>query len=81
MPRVTKKAWFGPKRLIGSGWSPYSWQGWLVQVAFLLLLIAAAVTLRGSTRILAVIALFAIYGTLVFLTGDWPGRAGGTGRE
>ena len=62
MPRATKKAWFGPKRVIGRGWSPYSWEGWLVQVAFLVLLIAAAVTLRGSARILAVLALFAIYG-------------------
>ena len=30
MAVLTKKAWFGPKRYVGWGWTPTRWQGWLV---------------------------------------------------
>ena len=33
--RVTKKAWFGPKGLVGWGWNIVSWEGGLVTFLFL----------------------------------------------
>ncbi len=50
-------------------------------MAFLALIIASVVTLRGSALDLAVIALFAVYGAAVFLTGNPPGPRGSSARE
>ncbi len=36
-----RKAWFKPKKF-GWGWAPISWEGWLVTIVFVFLLIMAA---------------------------------------
>ena len=30
---ITKHPWFGPKTGMGWGWTPVTWQGWLVTLA------------------------------------------------
>jgi len=35
MKRLTNKPWFGPKRLIGWGWAPTSWEGGVVAITYL----------------------------------------------
>jgi hypothetical protein len=49
--RVTKKAWSGPKGLVGWGWNIVSWEGGLVTLLFLGLMVAYAVILQGGSRI------------------------------
>jgi|GEM_PF-480041 len=33
-----KQAWFGPKR-VGYGYSPRTWQGWLIIIVFIIIVI------------------------------------------
>jgi hypothetical protein len=70
--RVTKKAWFGPKRFVGWGWSIVSWEGGLVTLLFLGLVVACAVILQGGSRI-PVVVLLVLYLVVIVLTGDPPG--------
>jgi len=67
--RLTRSPWFGPKRYVGWGWRPCSWQGWLVTVAFLAGVVAAGVTLHLWWTVPLVVA----YLVVVVLTGDPPG--------
>jgi hypothetical protein len=69
--RVTKKAWFGPKRL-GWGISPHSWQGWLV-TAFCLAGFTVSLSLWHKTA--AAIGCLAILAVVILLTTDPPGGA------
>lgn len=73
MQRITKNAWFG-KKLIGWGWSPKSWQGWLITLLFIFLIILDfnyfGETPTGSVLLVIIILLFIL---TAFLTGDKPG--------
>ena len=66
--RVTRKAWFGPKRL-GWGISPRSWEGWL---ATALCLAGFAVSLSVWRNTPAAIACMAILAVVILLTTDPP---------
>jgi hypothetical protein len=69
-----KKPWFGPKRFIGWGASPASWEGWVVTAIYILLVI---VTFKNLGRNLAVgvfIGLTIILLVIIKLTGRF-GRA------
>jgi hypothetical protein len=70
--RVTKKAWFGPKGLVGWGWNIVSWEGGLVTFLFLGLMVAYAVMLQGGSRI-PVVVFLVLYLVVIVLTGDPPG--------
>ena len=75
MARVTRTAWFGPKRW-GWGWSPVSWQGWAVTVAFAAVgqvLKNVLPPRRATLATLATLALVAAFLGVVVLTGDPPG--------
>jgi hypothetical protein len=72
--RVTKTAWFGPKRVAGWGWVPYSWQGWAVTVGLIAALIGTNALFHGTTARLVVSAGVIIAFVLIaFVTGDPPG--------
>ncbi len=71
--RVTKVAWFGPKKYIGWGWSVRSWQGWVVSLVFAVGLVAALTFLSSAGRYIAGSALVVAFLALVLLTGDPPG--------
>lgn len=70
--RVTKTAWFGPKRFIGWGWAVASWQGAVTSAIFIVLLIAS-VTVWKESSLIPVIVLFVLYFAIVLLTGNPPG--------
>ncbi|MBI1377063.1 MAG: hypothetical protein GC157_06235 [Frankiales bacterium] len=70
--RLTRTAWFGPKRVVGWGWSPRSWQGWAVTAVFLAALVPLAVV---PHRPWAGVALLAVYLVVIAVTGDPPGPA------
>ncbi len=71
--RKTKTAWFGPKRW-GWGWSPASWQGWVVTLAFS---VAGQIVRRrarsSKERLVANLVLVAFFFGVIALTGDPPG--------
>lgn len=72
MARVTKTAWFGPKRW-GWGWSPASWQGWVVTAVFALVGQVLKHVLPPRRAVLATLAMAATFMGIVVLTGDPPG--------
>jgi len=70
--RVTRTAWFGPKRLIGWGWSPVTWQGWLLTAAAVAVAGVSAVRWPRASPVPAIVVVVA-YLLAVLLTGDPPG--------
>ena len=55
-PRVGTKAWFGPKQVSGWGWSPVSWEGWLVVGGLVLALLVPVSFLRNTFGTVAYLA-------------------------
>ena len=74
--RVTKKAWFGPKRQVGWGWSVASWEGRITSAVFIVLVVGSALALHGTTRTASLIGLLVAFVVVVLLTGDPPGGPG-----
>lgn len=77
MRRITRKPWFGPKRYAGRGWGIRSWQGGVVTVA-LVGLVVADLRLLGRTLggLVGVVVLAAAWLLVVLLTGTGPGGPG-----
>ena len=73
MPLLTQRPWFGPRRF-GWGWTPYSWQGWLVTAVFLAGIILGEEFLHGVLKLGVIIALFVLYLAVCVFTGERPGR-------
>ncbi len=73
--RVTAKAWFGPKRYLGWGWTPVSWEGWLVTGIFGALVIASPIFWVGRVEV-PIVGLVVVFLGVVVLTGDPPGGPG-----
>ena len=71
---ITKRAWFGPKRGLGWGWTPVSWEGWLV-VAICGAVIAAAFALFGQTPMTGYVVIGAVASLILVcvMTGTRPG--------
>jgi len=76
--RVTKTAWFGPRRWLGWGWAIKSWRGLLVTVVFVGLNAAVTFWRPGpASRVWSLVAthvtLAVLFLVVVVLTGDPPG--------
>ena len=71
--RVTKKAWFGPKRVLGWGWTPVSWEGWLTMGLFLVLVLLSVAIWHGAGTVIAAVVLVGALLVVCLLTGDAPG--------
>jgi len=79
--------WFVPKRY-GYGATPVSWQGWTLTALFLVLVVlAAALLLRGDPSPTMLVAFFAVEAVLVVAmsiisyrttAGEWRWRWGDT---
>jgi hypothetical protein len=77
MSRITSTAWFGPKRHVGWGWTPTSWQGWAFTAVWTVVVVAVTALLAAGGHVAAMIV-FWLFALLVFfgvtlLTGDPPG--------
>ncbi len=75
MKPLTKTPWFGPKRLIGWGLSPRTWQGGIVMIVFIaavMLSIYLAKNLLVKFIVLGILVVLFII--VVLLTGGKPGR-------
>lgn len=60
-----EKLWFKRKRY-GWGWTPSTWQGWLVTLVYIVLVVASALTLDENSPPREIIFTFAL--PLVLLT-------------
>lgn len=72
--RITKEPWFGPKTGFGWGWTPITWQGWLVTGVCLAVIIWAVFFFRGGS--MAIYITFGAVAALILaciLTGTAPG--------
>mgnify|MGYP001573239736 CR=1 FL=1 len=68
-----KKLWFKNKRY-GWGWSPASWEGWLVTAIFILLAVGVGLIYSPESGFFFV-ALTVLVGALIFIcyaTGETP---------
>jgi hypothetical protein len=72
MRRLTRTAWFGPKRYLGWGWRIASWQGWVVTGVALGLVLDAR-RLWPSVALPMIVVVLVLYLAVVVLTGDPPG--------
>jgi hypothetical protein len=79
MKRITKKPWFGPRKLFGAGWSPITWQGWTLIVVFIgldLFAINYLVQYGVMDTILGSLVVIGLLLVSVLLTGDKPNFVG-----
>ena len=73
MSPVTRKPWFGPRRLFGWGWSPITWQGWGVIVLFIAGVACAVIFLHSVALILLAEAVLIVALVVVcYLTSGPP---------
>jgi hypothetical protein len=74
MKRLTKKAWFH-KRRIGWGVSPASLEGWLVTIAFIIIvpLVGMHYPEESIARYAILTAMVFIFIAIILLTGEAPG--------
>lgn len=76
MPPLTRRPWFGPRRF-GWGWTPVTWQGWVVSLVFIAATLAAAWLLSSTLRTKVIIALVVALLVTSYLTGGAPGSTWG----
>ncbi|HET9647530.1 MAG TPA: hypothetical protein VFP34_04780 [Microlunatus sp.] len=68
--RVTRKPWFGPKRYLGWGWTPVSWEGWAAVGVFVTLFLPAVILMQGLEKLTAVVLLLGALLVVCLLTGE-----------
>ena len=56
--------WF-KRKLYGWGWTPVTWQGWLVTVAYIALIVGFAMTINENSPIREVVFTFALPAVLL----------------
>ncbi|MGI8858518.1 MAG: hypothetical protein ACR2JW_22490 [Thermomicrobiales bacterium] len=68
--------WFGPK-ILGWGWRPLTWQGWLISVILIALLIGVRIGVGKSALAFALmLVIIFIFALVALITGGRPGRTG-----
>lgn len=74
MKRITKEPWFG-KRRIGWGWTPITWQGWIITLILILIILVDAKYLAQTPVLLIIVLVIATIGFIIIalLTGGKPG--------
>ena len=74
MTEQEQKFWFHAK-LFGYGWGlPASWQGWVVLVVYLALVIATVLFAPAVTRLPAIFVFTAMLIVVVAFTGERPAK-------
>jgi hypothetical protein len=74
MPRLVDKPGFGPRRRLGWGWAPASWQSWIVTAIFLAAIVLCGEFLHGLTKGIVEPVLVVLVIAICALTGvrpDW----------
>lgn len=71
---ITKYPWFGPKNGFGWGWTPITWEGWLV-TAVCLVVFFGAYFIFGRAPMTTYVMLSSVAALIIvcLLTGTAPG--------
>ena len=69
---MMKKPWFGP-RVIGWGWTPITWQAWVVSATFIVAILAVAMIPGIRYRFGILLALLMAFILVAVITGTKPG--------
>ena len=73
MPPLVDRPWFGPRRF-GWGWTPVTWQGWVVTLVFVAAMVLCAFLLPGTVaKVVADVVLIVLLVVVCALTGTRPG--------
>jgi hypothetical protein len=73
-PRVGKTLWFGPRRDgLGWGWTPVTWQGWVVVAVFVAAIVAAPWLLEGGVAAIGIAGALAGLLLVAWAKGSSPG--------
>ncbi len=68
--------WFGPK-ILGWGWRPIAWQGWLITLLLVVLLVGIRIEVGKSLAAFALmVCVLMAFGVVAFVTGGRPGHTG-----
>ncbi len=68
MKRITNKRWFGPKH-VGWGPAPRTWQGWVITLVWLILIVSTLLYLHSISALTIVnIAIVIIVAAIILLT-------------
>jgi hypothetical protein len=71
---ITRYPWFGPKRGLGWGWTPVTWEGWaLTAVSCAVIIGAYFVFGRAPMTTYVTLGAVAVFIVIVILTGTAPG--------
>ncbi len=66
--------WFGPK-IPGWGWRPLTWQGWLITLILIALLIGVRIEVGKSALAFALmLGILALFALVALATGGRPGH-------
>lgn len=74
MKRITNEPWFS-ERQIGWGWAPITWQGWVVTLILVLIIVLDTQYLIKNPIFFIIIFVLAVLGfsIVALLTGGKPG--------
>lgn len=72
-PILGAKLWFKPRRWGGWGWTPASWEGWVVVAVSLVALLTVASVTGGGTTLFCVAAVTIALLVVCALKGTPPG--------
>jgi hypothetical protein len=70
-----RRYWFGPKRWLGWGWTPTTWEGWAVTGGSIVIFTVAVSTRTLAGTIVAVLDFVALF-VVMARTGTKPGGPG-----
>jgi hypothetical protein len=65
--------WFGPKKGFGWGWTPITWQGWLITALFLACILGLGYGPSFKLKGLVFGLILGVYFAIVIATGTKPG--------
>jgi hypothetical protein len=72
-PVLGKKLWFAAKGTLGWGWTPVSWEGWLVVVVFAAAILVVSAVVHGAASVTPIFLLVVALVLVCWLKGTSPG--------
>jgi hypothetical protein len=72
-PILGEKVWFEPRRWGGWGWTPASWEGWLVIVIVVAAIVAISAVMKGAGSVAPTFVLIGALLVVCWLKGTSPG--------
>jgi hypothetical protein len=72
-PILGKKVWFEPRRWGGWGWTPASWEGWVVIASVLAAIVVISAVMKDGRSVAPTFVLVGVLLVVCWLKGTSPG--------